>query len=100
MKKNCWEAMQCGREPGGENVAALGVCPARTEARLDGIHGGWNGGRACWVIAGTLCGGVVQGTFALKFGACEQCDFYRSVQEEEKSNFQFFPGASTTAGKR
>lgn len=93
MKKNCWEVKQCGRTPGGKNVPELGVCPARMASNLDGVHGGWNGGRACWVVAGTMCGGVVQGTFAMKFGTCEKCDFYRSVREEESNDFQFFPVA-------
>jgi len=99
MKRNCWEAKQCGRITGGKNVASLGVCPARTAGKFDGIHGGWNGGRACWVVAGTMCGGKVQGTFATKFGACEKCDFYRSVREEESTGFRFFPVVSQQGNK-
>jgi hypothetical protein len=83
MKKNCWEVKGCGREPGGKNAGNMGVCPALLEERLDGIHGGKNAGRACWVVAGTFCEGEIQGTFASKFDACEKCDFYRLVQEEE-----------------
>ena len=88
-KLNCWEAKKCGREPGGVNVHELGVCPVATEARLDGAHGGRNAGRACWVVAGTLCRGEVQGTFARKFATCEQCDFYLEVREEEFPAFTF-----------
>ena len=86
-KLNCWEAKRCGREPGG-NRKDLGVCPASVEARLDGIHGGINAGRTCWIVAGTLCGGKVQGTFAKKYDSCEQCDFFSLVKEEEGSGFQ------------
>ncbi|GBD98556.1 hypothetical protein BMS3Abin07_00576 [bacterium BMS3Abin07] len=57
MKRNCWEFKGCGREPGGKNAEGLGVCPAATYERLDGIHRGKNGGRVCWIIAGTMCGG-------------------------------------------
>ena len=89
MKKNCWEFKKCGREPGGERVAELGVCPAATEGRLDAVHGGRNAGRSCWVVAGTLCKGEMQGTFAVKFGACESCEFYLAVREEEFPQFQF-----------
>ena len=89
MKKNCWEFKKCGREPGGAHVPELGVCPAATEGRLDAVHGGRNAGRACWVVAGTLCKGETQGTFAVKFGACEACEFYLSVREEEFPQFQF-----------
>ena len=35
-------------------------------------------GKGCARIAGTLCGGQVQGTFATKLGNCLQCDFYKS----------------------
>lgn len=89
MKKNCWEFKKCGREPGGVNVRELGVCPATTEERLDAVHGGRRAGRACWVVAGTLCKGETQGTFAAKFGACEACEFYLSVREEEFPQFLF-----------
>lgn len=89
MKKNCWEFKKCGREPGGANERELGVCPAANETRLDAVHGGRNAGRACWVVAGTLCKGETQGTFAVKFGACEACEFYLAVREEEFPQFQF-----------
>lgn len=87
--KNCWEYKKCGREPGGKETDSLGVCPAATESRLDGVHGGRNAGRACWVVAGTLCGGNVQGTFAKKYSSCEKCDFYRTVMEEAFPSFTF-----------
>lgn len=83
MKRNCWEVKQCGREPGGRNAERLGVCPAATETRLDGVHGGKNAGRACWIVAGTMCGGKPQGTFAQKLDSCEQCGFFKQVVAEE-----------------
>ena len=70
VKLNCWEFKRCGREPGGMNSRELGVCPAASETRVDGANGGHNGGRACWAVAGTLCGGKVQGTYAMKMGTC------------------------------
>lgn len=90
---NCWEFKKCGREYGGENADSLGVCPAHTEKKLDGIHGGRNAGRSCWVIAGTFCGGKVQGTFAEKEKSCLSCDFYKLVRRDEvaKSSFQMSP---------
>ena len=66
MKLNCWEHKRCGRELGGINSKELGICPATVEPRLNGVNSGKNGGRACWAVAGTLCGGKVQGTFASK----------------------------------
>lgn len=83
MKKNCWEFKRCGRQSGGLKSAELGVCPASIEEGLDGVHDGTNGGRSCWVIAGTLCGGEVQGTYAKKGHNCRACDFYKLVVEEE-----------------
>jgi hypothetical protein len=88
-KKNCWEFKKCGREPKGIHVAEFGVCPVAMEMKLDGVHGGKYAGRACWVVAGTLCKGQVQGTFARKFETCERCDFYLQVREEEHPNFTY-----------
>jgi len=85
-KKNCWEFKKCGREPVGRKADELGVCPAAVEKKLDGVHSGKNGGRACWVIVGTMCGGNVQGTFAQKYKNCGVCDFYNLVRKEEGGN--------------
>jgi hypothetical protein len=82
-KKNCWQFKNCGREPGGKKTSELGICPAATETRLNNINSGKNGGRACWAIAGTLCGGQVQGAYAQKLGNCLSCDFYKQVVQEE-----------------
>ncbi|MCE5213348.1 MAG: hypothetical protein LLF83_01335 [Methanobacterium sp.] len=88
VKQNCWEFKKCGRNPGGEKVKDLGVCPASIESSTDGINSGSQGGRACWAISGTLCGGKVQGTHAAKEGNCLICDFYKQVQKEERPNFK------------
>lgn len=88
VKQNCWEFKKCGRQEGGNHVHDLGVCPASTERKLDGVHGGKNGGRACWVVAGTLCEGNVQGTYATKHKNCTECGFYLAVKKEEYPNFK------------
>jgi len=91
-KANCWEVKKCGRERGGAKVAELGVCPA-PQANLIAINNGIHGGRICWAIAGTLCGGKVQGTFAQKAANCVNCEFYLAVRREEGSNFKLtLPG--------
>lgn len=87
-KLNCWEVMKCGRGPGDPGATELGVCPAARETRLDGMHDGSYSGRACWVVAGTFCGGKAQGTFARKFAACKTCVFYQRVAAEEGTDFQ------------
>ena len=61
---NCWEFKKCGKAGGNGNQQ---TCPAYP-----------NYGRQCARVAGTLCGGQVQGTFALKLGNCQKCDFYKS----------------------
>jgi hypothetical protein len=63
---NCWEFMKCGREKGGAKAHLLGVCPAYPD---HGTH--------CARVAGTLCGGEVQGTFARKLKDCCQCPYYQ-----------------------
>ena len=85
--QNCWEFKQCGREPGGSKSADKGVCPAASLPQASGFLGGRNGGRACAYIAGTLCGGQVQGEFAQKIRACFDCDFYRTLQRDHGAEF-------------
>ncbi len=82
-KQNCWEHKKCGRQPGGHKAAELGICPASMEQGLNGAHGGSNAGRACWVVAGSLCGGKIQGTYAKKLLNCWRCDFMNRVKQEE-----------------
>ncbi|MBF0483258.1 MAG: hypothetical protein HQL25_00990 [Candidatus Omnitrophica bacterium] len=86
-KKNCWEFKNCGREPGGAKVSELGSCPAAIDVRVNGVNSGKNGGRACWVIAGTFCGGKVQGTYALKVVNCLKCEFFQLVRKEEEDKY-------------
>jgi rubrerythrin len=86
-KLNCWEFKMCGRQPGGIHERDFGSCPVTVEKSLDGVHNGIAAGRACWVVAGTLCKGKVQGTFAQKIMQCEACDFYLKINHEERSSF-------------
>ena len=37
-KLNCWEYMNCQREPGGKNAAELGECVAAIDSSFDGIN--------------------------------------------------------------
>ena len=91
-KPNCWEFLECGREPGGDKADELGVCPAAVEAKLDGVHGGRNAGRSCWVVVATLCNDEMQGTLATKYRNCMACPFYLSVERDEERKLQE-PGA-------
>ena len=89
-KINCWEFKKCGRQPGGARAVELGVCEA-AKAANGGLNGGTGAGRICWAIAGTLCGGKVQGTFAQKVANCMTCDFYKVVKMEEGAAFRLLP---------
>ena len=60
----CWEYMECGRDVNNEVK-----CPAYPHF-----------GQVCWAVAGTLCSGKVQGTFAQKIDDCRNCRFYRKVK--------------------
>jgi len=85
MKKNCWEVKSCER-----CTTLLGdeACPVCKESKLHGIHGGTNGGRACWTIPHTKCGGKTQGTFSNKMSNCMECNFYKMVKDEENGAFK------------
>ena len=82
-KINCWEFKKCGREVGGARSDYIGICPAAYQTELEGIHDGTCGGRACWVVEGTLCTGVEASDFDKKYRKCAKCDFYEYVKEEE-----------------
>jgi len=83
-KQNCWEFKKCGRGPNGNRRPGLDTCPAATETEADGINGGINGGRVCWAIAGTLCGGRQKGSSAVRLESCLSCDFCQLVLNQEK----------------
>lgn len=82
-RQNCWEFKKCGREAGGSKAAELGVCPAATDQSAEGLNDGKAGGRICWAISGTFCGGKIQGSFAKKEASCTSCDFFKKVLEEQ-----------------
>lgn len=92
-RQNCWEAMACGREPGGPRASELGVCPAAASGVNDGANGGQFRGRMCWQVTGTLCDGKVAGTFAKKMMKCLACRFLQLVQDQESRGFSLMPPA-------
>lgn len=82
-KQNCWDFKKCNRGPDRSDNNMPDICPAATNASCDGINKGTNGGRICWVIAGTFCEGKVQGAFAQKRSSCITCSFFKKVESEE-----------------
>lgn len=82
-KFNCWEFMKCGREPGGENADESGVCPVASERSANGLNGGVNGGRICWIIAENCCINNGRNPHMSQEDCCFQCEFrYRVTQDE------------------
>lgn len=57
-KVRCWEKKNCEKKD----------CPAYRNEKA-----------RCWLVAGTMCEGRVQGVFALKYGSCKECDVYQSA---------------------
>ena len=55
----CWEVKNCNCVD----------CPSYKSENL-----------RCWQVAGTHCGGEVQGVFAQKFGKCEKCEVYKMAR--------------------
>ncbi len=90
-RKNCWEVKKCGRQEGGEKVEELGQCVAASSSDYDGVNNGTLGGRFCWRLAGTLCGGKPQGTAAQKLFNCLACEFFKRVIQEEGQSFKLSP---------
>jgi len=76
MLPQCWEIKKCGREKGGAKAQELGEC----QAAQQGL------GHSCWAVAGTLCGGEVQGTMAQKEGNCMLCDVYKRYHRQTGSD--------------
>jgi signal transduction histidine kinase len=76
-KKPCWELKNCERWPGGKKEAEFGVC-------ITYPWGGWH----CWALAGTLCGGLVQGSAAAKEGNCQMCQHYIELMENDPSKLK------------
>jgi hypothetical protein len=85
VKLNCWQFMGCRvqkKDGFFRKTCGSYICPVFSENKFDGVHGGINGGRACWMVSRTICYGTIQGTYEEKH-TCMACDFYRSVAEEE-----------------
>ncbi len=82
---NCWEFKGCGRELDGKNVSLYGLCPAAVDSTLDGIHGGKNGGRCCWVVKAVYNKNKKFGCrCTVDYTECHECNFYKLVQETTK----------------
>ena len=82
LSRNCWEVLNCGREPGGDRAGDQDICPAALEQTFNGVNGGRAGGRFCWAVAETLCTGRPSGSYAEKIRHCLRCGFLQQVEKE------------------
>jgi len=73
----CWEMKNCQRCHGGEKEAEFGMC-------ITYPWGGWH----CWALAGTLCGGMVQGSSAQKEGNCQMCQHYIELMQDDPAKLK------------
>jgi diguanylate cyclase (GGDEF)-like protein len=55
IEVRCWEKKGCNKQD----------CPAHSKPKC-----------RCWLVAGTMCGGEVQGVFAQKYKSCTECSVY------------------------
>ncbi|MDH4231675.1 MAG: hypothetical protein OEW04_06555 [Nitrospirota bacterium] len=82
-KINCWEYKKCCSLEDSEGKENFRKCIVPEMTMYDGVHGGKNAGRVCWLIADTTCNSEIQSTFAKKLKHCSVCDFYSHVEKEE-----------------
>lgn len=70
-KLNCWDFNKCRNETGN-----MKRCPVKKESIANGLNGGINGGRICWVIMDSHCKKKARTD-------CFQCEFHYKVKAEE-----------------
>ena len=81
--------MKCGFGPDAGEKTGTTVCPAARKNKLDGVHGGSHGGRACWFVKNTKdCGNGAGDDFSNKYPICMNCRFYWKVRQEEGKSFE------------
>ena len=82
----CREFKNCGWEPWGTKLPNWAYAPLPQRYPRT-VSMGQLRGPCLLVLAGTLCGKKVQGTFASKLANCLQCEFYRKVRDEVGAAF-------------
>ena len=75
-KLNCWDFRKCCDKSMSHHASKSIVCPVKKELKANGLNGGINGGRICWVIMDSHCKKKAQ-------SVCFQCEFRYKVMAEE-----------------
>jgi hypothetical protein len=79
---NCWEYKKCGREPGGKYVEKYGICLVAIEKNCDGLNGGKNGGRSCWLWRESACAKIMKKSSIQNIRECRACAVYNSIKSK------------------
>jgi hypothetical protein len=74
-KLNCWDFKKCCKETDSRGNGN-NICQVKKEFYANGLNGGINGGRICWMIMDSLCKKKNQ-------TVCFQCEFHYKVMAEE-----------------
>lgn len=86
MQTQDYRELKKNREdPFSTAVEEFDMCFSSAEKRTDSLNSEKAAGRACPVIPGTMCEGMIQGVFIEKFEECRSCRFYQKAKEEENS---------------
>ncbi|MBF0357065.1 MAG: hypothetical protein HQL70_00585 [Magnetococcales bacterium] len=83
---NCWDFQRCGFGPKECKGDDDKICPAASHKHADGFLGGENGGRACYFIADTICGGSPM-TPEQKKERCNSCSFFHTLSNKYGETF-------------
>ena len=82
-KLNCWEVMKCGKGLSENDNSKYNSCPITTATSANGLNGGVNAGRICWIMAESCCNGEVKCSKLHRKDSCFSCEFRYKVTAEE-----------------
>jgi len=82
-KLNCWEFMKCGKGPDSAINNGADICPVASAVIADGLNGGENGGRICWIISENYFKNKIQCSENKVSHSCYACEFRYLVTMDE-----------------
>lgn len=75
--------MKCGEGNGIYDAGHKSACPIANNKTANGLNGGVNGGRICWVIADSCCNEQIPCITNKRKDPCFSCEFRYKVMNEE-----------------
>jgi len=82
-KDNCWDYMKCGKGPDENGKNKFIMCPVVFHEAANGLNGGVNGGRLCWLVASKKKYGEMKHLNQKRTDPCFFCEFHYKVMAEE-----------------